>query len=162
MRTGKDERDQNLIKPNDIFLIYFTSMVPYYKREIRFVYKVRKVSKDHADVILDFYAEVQPVDFRTLQELVSTGILSTKFQSCSKQGFNLASVTKSDSTFFRNRITKKTDIQELKEKYEKREKWEINNFDKERAEMQTDYNMIYMIKTGLIEKTNISKKSWMN
>ena len=105
-QTPRD-KDHGIVKTGDILLVYFASQSIRYKKLLKKIYRVTKITENNAGFQLSEEIELNGLSLDTIKQAIKTGELSTIFNKISQQGFNIINIDKSDydSIIFLDKIT---------------------------------------------------------
>lgn len=96
-RSKHRDRDHGKVKVDDLILVYFSGAAIDYRKQLRMIYQVAKVSKGNIELELKQNQEISPpLTLDQIRENVKKGILSDVFLNCGRQGFNIRKVEYDD------------------------------------------------------------------
>lgn len=90
-------KDHGKVRQGDLLAIYFASGAIDYKKQLRMIYKVTRVSSGNSEFTMKLNKEINPpLSLGVIRENVKKGILGDVFLNCGRQGFNIHRIDYSD------------------------------------------------------------------
>jgi hypothetical protein len=147
-KTGKD---QNQVEVGSFFIIYFTTSISMLKQQIKYIYEVTNISNNKSKIVLNLYAEVEPLNINKIIEMVNKRELSYDFKKCSRHGFNICEIIQDDfNVILSYRKNKSINVTEIKNYYKNRfDIVKLQENKKIQLEQESDINLLYMHKNGI-------------
>jgi len=91
------DKDHGKVKVGDLILVYFAGAAIDYRKQLRMVYQVTKVSKGNIEFEFKQYQELSPpLTLDQIRENVKKGNLGAVFLNCGRQGFNIRKIEYSE------------------------------------------------------------------
>lgn len=90
------DKDHGEMKDGDLLLIYFAGQAIDFQKQLKHVYKVKKVQRDHREFTLEHELELNPITLDTIREKVKGGFLSQDFLKCGRIGVNICRISYSE------------------------------------------------------------------
>lgn len=95
-RSRTKDKDHGEVKVGDLILVYFAGQAIDFQKQLRQVYKVEEVLRDHREFIFEHELELNPITLDTIREKVKEGFLSKDFLKCGRIGVNICKISYSE------------------------------------------------------------------